>query len=86
MKFSAGERKRSVMTGPSEAELLPPVATPKHLAKFLHTTEQSLAQDRYLRRGVPFTRVGRRIRYLREDVLAYLEQNRCQRTDPRGAA
>jgi hypothetical protein len=74
------------MTAPTEAELLPPVATAKHLADFLHTTEASLAQDRYLGRGVPFTRVGRRIRYLRDDVLTYLEQNRCPRTDdPRGA-
>jgi hypothetical protein len=73
------------MTGPTEVEL-PPVATPKHLAEFLKTTEQNLAQDRYLRRGVTFTRIGRRIRYLRDDVLAYLEQNRCQCTDdPRGA-
>ncbi|MCV7311019.1 hypothetical protein H7J89_10340 [Mycobacterium paraffinicum] len=40
-------------------------------------SEASLAQDRYLRKGVPFTRVGgRRIRYLRDDVLKYLQANR----------
>lgn len=55
---------------------LPPVATARQLADFLVTTEASLAQDRYLRRGVPYTRVGRRIRYLREDVLKYLQANR----------
>ncbi|AXO25809.1 helix-turn-helix domain-containing protein [Mycobacterium avium subsp. hominissuis] len=55
---------------------LPPVATARQLADFLGTTEASLAQDRYLRRGVPYTRVGRRIRYLREDVLKYLQANR----------
>lgn len=55
---------------------LPEVATARQLADFLGTTEASLAQDRYLRRGVPYTRVGRRIRYLREDVLKYLQANR----------
>ncbi len=62
--------------GGLSADLLPPVATAKQLAEFLHTTEASLAQDRYLRRGVPYTRVGRRIRYLRDDVLRYLSANR----------
>ncbi|OCB21290.1 hypothetical protein A5674_03230 [Mycobacterium malmoense] len=55
---------------------LPTVATARQLADFLGTTEASLAQDRYLRRGVPYTRVGRRIRYLREDVMKYLQANR----------
>lgn len=59
------------------AELsLPEVATAAQLAEFLHTTEASLAQDRYLQRGVPYTRVGRRIRYLREDVMAFLNANK----------
>lgn len=62
---------------------LPEVATPKQMAAFLHTTEASLSQDRYLGRGVPYTRIGRRIRYLRADVLKYLEDNRF---DPRGGA
>ncbi|GAA4294646.1 helix-turn-helix domain-containing protein [Mycobacterium paraffinicum] len=56
---------------------LPEVATARQLAEFLGVSEASLAQDRYLRKGVPFTRVGgRRIRYLRDDVLKYLQANR----------
>jgi hypothetical protein len=55
---------------------LPEVATAKQLAKFLGTTEASLAQERYLRRGLPYTRVGRRVRYLRADVLKFLADNR----------
>ena len=55
---------------------LPEVATARQLAEFLGTTEASLAQDRYLHRGVPYTRVGRRIRYLRVDVLNFLSANR----------
>jgi hypothetical protein len=38
--------------GGLSTDLLPPVSTAKQLAEFLRTTEQSLAQDRYLRRGV----------------------------------
>lgn len=55
---------------------LPLLATPSQLAAILQTTVDSLAQDRYRRRGVPWTKVGGRVRYLREDVLAYLVANR----------
>lgn len=55
---------------------LPPLATPSQLAAFLQTTVDSLAQDRYRRRGVPWTKVGGRVRYVREDVLKYLAANR----------
>ena len=66
---------------------LPPVMTPAVVAGFLHTTTNSLAQDRYLGRGIPFVKYGARVRYLRQDVLDYLAANRVQRTDdPRGAA
>ncbi|SHU33568.1 MerR family transcriptional regulator [Mycobacteroides abscessus] len=51
---------------------LPEVATAAQVAEYLQTTEASLAQDRYLGRGVPYTRFGRRIRYMREDVVNYL--------------
>lgn len=57
-------------------EPLPEVATAKQLAPFLGTTEAALAQDRYLGRGIPFTKIGRRVRYLRSDVLKFLADNR----------
>jgi hypothetical protein len=64
---------------------LPTLLTPPELARLLRTTTNSLAQDRYLGRGVPFMRHGRKVLYARADVAAYLDQNRCQRTDdPRG--
>jgi len=56
--------------------LLPPVATAKEVANLLGTTEASLAQDRYLNKGLPWTRIGRRVRYLRVDVLKFLVNNR----------
>jgi hypothetical protein len=55
---------------------LPPLATASQLAAFLQTTVDALAQDRYRRRGVPFIKAGGRVRYSREDVLAYLAANR----------
>jgi hypothetical protein len=67
-------------------EELPALLTPPELARFMRTTINSLAQDRYLGRGVPFIKTGRRILYARTEVLAYLDANTCQRTDdPRGA-
>ncbi|MDQ1247524.1 MAG: hypothetical protein QG597_1894 [Actinomycetota bacterium] len=55
---------------------LPVILTPRQLAELLATTEASLAQDRYLGRGVPYTKVGARVRYLRDDVLSFLAANR----------
>ena len=57
-------------------EELPPIATAPQVAAVLQTTVDALAQDRYRRRGVPWTKVGGRVRYLRADVLAYLAANR----------
>lgn len=63
-----------------EAELndLPAVITPKQLADFISTTTAALSQDRYLGKGIPFTRIGSRVRYLRSDVAAYLAANRVE--------
>lgn len=57
-------------------EDLPPLATPSQLAAYLQTTVDSLAQDRYRRRGVPYVKFGGRVRYQRDDVVAYLAANR----------
>lgn len=55
---------------------LPEVAKPEQLATYIHTTTDALAQDRYRRRGIPYVKIGGRVRYLREDVLAYFSANR----------
>jgi hypothetical protein len=68
-------------------DALPPLLTPAELADLMRTTTNSLAQDRYLGRGVPFIKNGKRVLYARTAILAYLERNTAQRTDdPRGAA
>ena len=55
---------------------LPPIATAIQVAKVVQTTPDALAQDRYRRRGIPYVKIGGRVRYLREDVLTYLAGNR----------
>lgn len=64
-------------------EALPPVMTTEQLAPVLGISPDALAQDRYRTdgQGVPFTRIGRRARYLRADVMAYLISNRCAGSD-----
>lgn len=64
-----------------ELDALPPLLTPAELAEFMRTTTNSLAQDRYLGRGVPFIKNGKRVLYARTAVLDYLERNTAQRTD-----
>ncbi|MCX2929273.1 helix-turn-helix domain-containing protein [Mycobacterium sp. CVI_P3] len=58
------------------AEELPSVAKPEQVAIVVQTTADALAQDRYRRRGIPFVKIGGRVRYLREDVLKFLADNR----------
>ena len=75
------------MTVLANLDELPEVMTTPQLAAFMQTTIDSLAQDRYLGKGIPFVKFGKRVRYLRNDVLDYLAANRVHRTDdPRGAA
>lgn len=59
-------------------EVLPAVSTGKQVAAVLGTTEAALSQERYLHRGIPYTKIGRRVRYLRPDVIAYLAHHRVQ--------
>lgn len=76
------EHQMAVRANPDD---LPAVMTPPEVADFMQTTTSSLAQDRYLGQGIPFVKFGKRVRYLRDDVLDYLTANRVQRTgDPRG--
>ncbi|BCI55705.1 hypothetical protein NIIDNTM18_49830 [Mycolicibacterium litorale] len=60
------------MTGVDE---LPPLMTTAEVAAFIRASKQSLDQDRYLGRGLPYVRIGRKIRYRRDDVLKYLDAN-----------
>ncbi|MBA4857096.1 helix-turn-helix domain-containing protein [Nocardia farcinica] len=54
---------------------LPELLTAAQTAEYIGVSEDALAQDRYLGRGLPYVRVGRRIRYRAGDIAAYLEAN-----------
>lgn len=54
---------------------LPALMTTAEVADYIRASKQSLDQDRYLNRGLPYVRIGRKIRYRREDVLNHLEAN-----------
>ena len=56
------------------------IMTAKQLAEELFVSEASLAQDRYRGNGIPFVKIGSRVRYLKADVLAYLESQRQTQT------
>lgn len=55
---------------------LPELLTPKQVSAWLGISEASLAQDRYLGKGIAYVKFDKRVRYMRTDVLAYLEANR----------
>lgn len=55
---------------------MPEFLTSDETAGVVRKTPATLAQDRYLGRGLPYIKAGARILYARADVLAYLAANR----------
>jgi len=51
---------------------------PAEVAKITNRQLQTLANDRYLGKGIPYYKVGRSIRYKLSDVLAFMEQYRVE--------
>jgi len=54
---------------------LPAIMTAEELAPALRSSVGALAQDRYRKQGVPYIKMGRRIRYARTEVARYLMAN-----------
>lgn len=54
---------------------MPELWTPEDLARFLKTTTNDLAKLRSTGAGPPFSKIGRRIRYVPGKVTAWLEAN-----------
>lgn len=54
---------------------IPALAEPSEVAEVLHVSEASLSQDRYLGRGLPYIKHGRRVLYRWSDVQEYLDSN-----------
>jgi hypothetical protein len=55
------------------------------VAKILNTTEKFLEGRRYRGKGVPFVRIGRLVRYRRQDVERFISDNLCQSTSEASA-
>jgi|KBSSwiStaDraftv2_1062776.scaffolds.fasta_scaffold1950780_1 hypothetical protein len=53
---------------------LPALLKPAEAAKVLRTSTASLSQDRFLNRGAPYIKVGKRVLYERDSLLEYLRQ------------
>jgi hypothetical protein len=45
-------------------------------AKILGRAVQTLRNDRHLRKGVPYIKLGRSVRYRLSDLLSYIEKHR----------
>lgn len=63
-----------------DLSMLPTIMTAAELAPAIRSSEGALAQDRYRNRGIPYIKMGRRIRYVRADVARYLAANRSAST------
>lgn len=48
------------------------------VAEELGVSVASLAQDRYRGEGIPYIKIGSRVRYLASDLEAYVEANRVE--------
>jgi hypothetical protein len=55
-----------------------PVMNTEQVADLLEMTVPALEQARYRGMGIPYVKVGNRVRYLRVDVARYLVANRRQ--------
>ena len=54
------------------------------VARILNTTEKFLEGRRYRGGGVPFVRIGRLVRYRRQDVERFISDNLCHSTSETG--
>ncbi|WP_039828406.1 helix-turn-helix transcriptional regulator [Nocardia testacea] len=55
------------------AHKLPELLTEREVAELVGTSPGTLRQDRSADRGLPYVRIGRRIRYRADDIEAYLD-------------
>ena len=59
-----------------DLSMLLSIMTAEELAPAIRSSVGALAQDRYRNRGIPYIRMGRRIRYVRADIARYLAAHR----------
>ena len=59
----------------ADSKELPKFLKCKEVAEWLGISEQALAQDRFRGDGIPFVRIGARVRYRLADLHEYVEKN-----------
>ncbi len=57
------------------AAVVPELLTEREVERLTKVSAAALKQARHRGTGLPYTRIGRRIRYRSDDVLAYLSAN-----------
>ena len=55
--------------------------TEKEVAHITGRALQSLRNDRFLRRGIPYIKMGRSVRYSYGDVIAFMESRKIETED-----
>ena len=65
------------------AAVLPDLLTSEEVANITGMSNETLAQWRSQRRGIPYLKIGRAVRYDPAEVQAYLERCRVSVSDPR---
>jgi hypothetical protein len=53
----------------------------KEVAKITGRAKQTLRNDRFLGKGIPYCKVGRSVRYSLEDVIAFMENRKIETED-----
>jgi excisionase family DNA binding protein len=62
--------------------VLPGLLTPEEVAVVTGLSRETLAQWRSQKRGIPYLKIGRAVRYDPSEVQAYLERCRVSVSDP----
>ena len=52
--------------------------TEKEVAIITRLSLATLRNDRFLRRGIPYMKIGRSVRYSLEDVIQYMESHKIK--------
>lgn len=67
--------QRDQVSGSAEAAVMPKLLTTDHVAEMTGLSPETLAQWRWLKKEIPFVRLGKKcVRYRQSDIDAWLEK------------